>query len=305
MLGRTGLSVSVIGLGTYQFGGRWGKNFTQNEVAAIIDAARDDGINVIDTAACYGPHLSESLLGPAIKKDRDRWILATKFGHHRIDRNRNEQRWSVDDVQVQLEESLKFLKTDYIDIYQFHSGTNKVFDNDELWTMLSKQVEAGKIRFLGISLSRMAREYRVYQAGKARSVGADIIQVLYNRLMPEAETEVMDICIRDNLGVFARVPLASGLLTGKYKPGYRFSESDARYEKFKPEELDSLLREVEGIKEKEVPPGIPLQRWSVTWPLKHPAVSAVLAGVKNTDHLRDNCGAVSLVQPGHPLDYGS
>ncbi len=294
-LGRTGLSVSVLGLGTYQFGGRWGKDFTQNDVEAIIDAAREEKINLIDTAACYGPHLSENLIGHAIMKDRDKWILATKFGHHRIDRNTNEQRWSAADVRYQLEESLTFLKTDYIDIYQFHSGTNNVFENDELWTMLSKQVEAGKIRFLGISLSRLAREYRVYQTEKARSVGADVVQVLYNKLIPEAENEVLDICTRDNLGVLARVPFASGLLTGKYKPGYKFPKDDARYEKFTPKELDRLLREVERIRDKEIPDGIPMQHWSLVWPLKHPAVSAVLAGVKNADHLHDNCKALNLI----------
>ncbi len=294
-LGHTGLSISVLGLGTYQFGGRWGKDFTQNDADAIIDAAREEKINFIDTAACYGPHLSERLIGSAILKDRDKWILATKFGHHRIDKNTNEQRWSADDVRGQLEESLAFLKTDYIDIYQFHSGSNDVFDNDELWTMLSKQVDAGKIRFLGISLSRLDREYRVHQAEKARSVGVDVIQVLYNKLIPEAEDEVLDICIRDKLGVLARVPLASGLLTGKYKPGHRFSEDDARYEKFAPKELDRLLRKVERIRDKEIPDGIPMQHWSLVWPLKHPGVSAVLAGVKNTEHLHDNCKALDLI----------
>ncbi len=293
-LGRTGLSVSVVGLGTYQFGGRWGKDFTQNDVDAIIDAAREERINLIDTAACYGPHLSEKLIGSSIKKDRDKWIIATKFGHHRIDKNTNEQRWSADDVRHQLEESLTFLQTEYIDIYQFHSGTNEAFDNDELWTMLSKQVEAGKIRFLGISLSRLDSKFRVYQAQKARSVGVDVIQVLYNKLVPEAEVEVLDICTRDNLGVLARVPFASGLLTGKYKPGYRFPEDDARYEKFTPKELDRLLREVERIRDKEIPEGMPMQHWSLVWPLKHTAVSAVLAGVKSTGHLHDNCKALDL-----------
>lgn len=301
ILGRTNLRVSVIGLGTYQYGGRWGKTFSVNDVDSIVSAARDEGINLIDTAACYGPHLSESLIGPAINKDREHWILATKFGHRRIDRNTNEQRWSVKDVRTQLEESLKFLKTEYIDIYQFHSGTNDVFNNDELWTMLSKQVEAGKIRFLGISLSRQKKEYRIFQTEKALEVGASVIQVLYNRIMPEAEEEVLERCITDNLGVFARVPFASGLLTGKYLPGHRFSRDDARFEKYTPAELDKLLTEVQKIKEKEVPEGVSMPRWAVSWPLKHPAVAAVLAGVKNPEHLRDNSGAAELVSSNHPL----
>ena len=80
-LGKTGLSVSVIGMGTWQFGGEWGKTFAQAEVDAMFDRARELGINLIDTAECYGDHLSESLIGNAIQRDRDKWIIATKFGH--------------------------------------------------------------------------------------------------------------------------------------------------------------------------------------------------------------------------------
>lgn len=306
-LGRTNLNVSVVGLGTYQFGGRWGKDFTQKEVDEIFDAAREGGINLVDTAACYGPRTSEKLVGKAINKDRSRWVLATKFGHRRISKQINEQHWDAEEVKKQLEDSLTYLKTDYIDIYQFHSGTNEVFDNDELWTMLSKAVEAGKIRFLGISLSRQKREYREYQVKKALSVGASVIQVLYNRIVPEAETEVLETCIKDNLGVLGRVPYASGLLSGKYKPGHRFSADDARYEKYTPEELDVLLSEAERINREEVPQGTLLREWSLTWPLRHPAVTAVLAGVKNPEHVRGNCSAVrgSLVSEDHPLHAGN
>ena len=209
-------------------------------------------------------------------------------------------------MKKQLEDSLKYLNTDYIDIYQFHSGTNEVFDNSELWTMLSKAVETGKIRFLGISLSRQKKEYRVHQVKKALDVGASVIQVLYNRIMPEAETEVLKTCIEDNLGVLARVPFASGLLSGKYKPGHRFSADDARHEKYTPNELDVLLSEAERINREEVPQGILLREWSLTWPLRHPSVTAVLAGVKNPEHVRGNCSAVrgNLVSGDHPLHCG-
>ena len=80
-LGKTGLDVSVVGIGTWQFGGEWGKAFTQGEVDAIMDRAADLGINLVDTAECYGDHLSEALVGRAIKRDRQKWIVATKFGH--------------------------------------------------------------------------------------------------------------------------------------------------------------------------------------------------------------------------------
>src|SRR6185437_16813549 len=81
-LGSTGLKTSVIGIGTWQFGGEWGKEFTANEASKILDKCREVGINLIDTAECYGDHTSERLIGQAIKHDREKWIVATKFGHH-------------------------------------------------------------------------------------------------------------------------------------------------------------------------------------------------------------------------------
>ena len=152
-LGNTELNVSVVGLGTWQFGGEWGKDFSQQEVDAIFEAARETKINLIDTAECYGDHLSEQLVGEAIKHDRDQWIVATKFGHRFTGFVKRDRLFTAEAVKQQLEDSLKALQIDVIDLYQFHSGSNDEFDNDELWTMLDKQKQAGKLRFLGISVS--------------------------------------------------------------------------------------------------------------------------------------------------------
>src|SRR5438874_522687 len=120
-LGKANLDFSVIGIGTWQFGGEWGKDFTQAEVDAIFDATREVGINLIATAECYGDHTSEAFVGNAIARDREKWIVATKFGHKFISyMNRTEPR-SPADVREQLEASLKALRTDYIDLYQYHS----------------------------------------------------------------------------------------------------------------------------------------------------------------------------------------
>src|SRR3954447_6772624 len=126
-LGRTGIKVSVVGVGTWQFGGEWGKDFTQDEVDRMLRRAKDLGINLIDTAECYGDHLSESLIGNAIRGDRAAWVVATKFGHkYHGHLNRTDER-SAADVHVQLEDSLRALKTDYIDVYQYHSVRNAEF----------------------------------------------------------------------------------------------------------------------------------------------------------------------------------
>ena len=175
-LGKTNIKVWVIGIGTYQFGYRWGKTFTRKEAADIIAAARDNGVNLLDTAECYGMnYLSEKLLGHAIASSRSHWIIATKFGHDRISPTQNKDAWTPAEVRKQLEASLCALGTDYVDIYQFHSGSNAVFDNDELWTMLDKQRQAGKFGYLGISVSRKSREWREYQTRNALRVGASVI----------------------------------------------------------------------------------------------------------------------------------
>lgn len=152
-LGKTDLTVSVVGIGTWQFGGEWGPPPTQDHVDMMFRRGKELGINLIDTAECYGDHLSESLVGNAVKGDRQDWIIASKFGHKFNSNYERDQLWTADDVRKQLEDSLRALQTDYIDIYQFHSGGNDVFDNDDLWQMLNDQVQAGKVRHLGISIS--------------------------------------------------------------------------------------------------------------------------------------------------------
>src|SRR5687767_3214399 len=126
-LGSTGLRVSVIGLGTWQFGGEWGKDFSSEEVGAILRRSEDLGINLVDTAECYGDHLSERLIGAAMQGRRDKWIVATKFGHRFTGFLQRTDERSAEDVRGQLEGSLRALKTDYIDLYQYHSVRDSEF----------------------------------------------------------------------------------------------------------------------------------------------------------------------------------
>jgi aryl-alcohol dehydrogenase-like predicted oxidoreductase len=305
-LGTTDINVSVVGMGTFQFGGTWGKQFAQSEVEAMIAEGRRAGINLIDTAECYGDHLAEKMIGPAIKADRERWVVASKFGHRRINLFDRRHLWSVEDVQKQLEDSLKALQTDYIDLYQFHSGSNEVFDNDRLWEMLNKQVEAGKIRYLGISISTHNEEYQNYQTENAGKVGARAIQVRYNRLVKTAEKTVLPLCQNQGLGVLARVPLESGLLSGKFGPETTFGSNDVRSKKYDAATLKQMLTAVSKIKEREIPKGIPISSWSLGWCLLHPAVSCVIPGGKTPEHIRLNASAADLdmVSSGHPLSVG-
>ncbi len=299
-LGHTGLRVSVVGVGTWQFGGEWGKAFAQPEVDAIIGRAGDLGINLIDTAECYGDHLSEALVGQAIRGQRDRWIVATKFGHRFAGHLQREQLWSPAGVQAQLERSLSALRTDVIDLYQFHSGTDAHFDDDALWTMLARQVEAGKIRYLGISISSNLDS--AHQAQRASAVGASVLQVVYNRLDRRPEEAIFPASLAQDLGVLARVPLASGLLSGKYAPGTQFTVPTDVRASFDASHVQKHLQEVVAIQRDEVPDGVPMAAWALAWCLQHPAVTCVIPGCKSVAQVEANAKAagLDLVADSHP-----
>ncbi|MGO0062656.1 aldo/keto reductase [Brevibacillus fluminis] len=297
-LGKTGLKVSVVGVGTWQFGGEWGRTYTQSEVDRVLATAKEVGINLIDTAECYGDHLSEAFIGEAIAGDRQEWVLATKFGHHFHGHQDRTGHWTPDEVQKQLEDSLRALRTDYVDLYQFHSGADEFFDRDDLWTMLDKQVQAGKIRHLGISIGS---NDNLHQTAAASRVNAQAIQVVYNRLDRKPEERVFPSCVEQDLGVLARVPLASGYLSGKYKPGASFAANDVR-NRHDRDERDAKLLSVDEIRRTEVPEGVSMSEWALAWCLTHPAVTSVIPGCKDEEQVRMNARAaeLALVSEDHP-----
>jgi len=292
-LGKTGLRPSVIGVGTWQFGGEWGVTFSQAEVDAILDTAAAAGINFIDTAECYGPdHLSEKLVGDYLsRRDRSKWIVATKFGHHFNSFMNRTDDFSVAGVQAQLEASLKALRVETIDLYQFHSGSDELFQNEKMWTMLAEQKRAGKIRHLGISILQKGSEL---QAREAVKFGAETLQVFYNRLDRRPEQLFFPHARENQLGIIGRVPLASGLLTGKYKAGATFAANDVR-SNFSAEKMQRDLAEVERLQKTEVPAGVSMANWAMAWCLQDPLVSSVICGCKNPGQVKANAQAAELV----------
>ncbi|MCI3919103.1 aldo/keto reductase [Paenibacillus sp. TRM 82003] len=299
-LGRTDLKVSVIGVGTWQFGGEWGRTYTQQEADAVLRRCKEVGINLIDTAECYGDHLSEELIGGYLKKDRrEDWVVATKFGHHFNDLFERDQLWTAADVEKQLDASLKALGTDYIDLYQFHSGTDEVFDNDALWKMLEGAVASGKVRHLGISIGS---NDNLHQTAAATGVGASAIQVVYNRLDRNPEERVFPSCVEQDLGVLARVPLASGYLSGKYKPDAAFDATDVR-SRHDAEQRRARLEEVERIAANEVPDGMDMAQWALAWCLRHDAVTCVIPGCKSPEQVDANAAAARYASDLHPQTW--
>jgi len=295
-LGKTGMRVSVVGVGTWQLGGEWGKAFEQAEVDAMLAKAADLGINLIDTAECYGDHLSEQLVGRAIKGQRDKWIVATKFGHKFNAPFERDDLFEPEQVRKQLEDSLRALQTDYIDLYQFHSGTDAMFDTAGLWEMLQEQMDSGKIRHLGISISN--KHGGIYQADRASNVDAEAVQVVYNRVHRDPEEQIFDACIRQHLGVLARVPLASGFLSGKYAKNAQFDDTDVRGVWQSPEQRNKTLDEIESLKS-QVPEGVAMAQWALAWCLQHPAVTCVIPGCKTVEQVESNAGAADLPSVGH------
>ena len=162
--------------------------------------------------------------------------------------------------------------------------------------MLSEQVKAGKIRHLGISVSP---NDNIFQIERANQVGAKVIQVIYNRIDRKPEQEVLPSCAMQDLGVLARVPLASGLLSGKYKPGATFDMADVRSTHDK-EKTEVRLREVEEIHRNELPPGADMAQWALAWCLQHDAMTAVIPGCKNVEQLDANAGAADMARDDHP-----
>jgi aryl-alcohol dehydrogenase-like predicted oxidoreductase len=299
-LGKTGLPVSVIGVGTWQLSGEWGQRYSQSEVDQLLGRARELGVNLLDTAECYGDHLAEALIGGAIHQHRHDWVVATKFGHQfhpealqnagRSPVQLRTDHWTPTAVIAQLEASLRALQTDHVDLYQMHSGPDEVFRDDELWEALNQQVANGKVRHLGVSLGGGD----IQQARRATEVGASVIQVGYNRLDQTAEQGVLAACLDQDLGVIVREPLANGYLSGKYRPGAWVTASDDWRSGQDPAEVQRRLALVGELRRTEVPQGVAMAAWAIAWCLQHPAVSGVVAGCKSVEQLESNAGAADL-----------
>jgi aryl-alcohol dehydrogenase-like predicted oxidoreductase len=296
-LGRTGLRVSVVGLGTWQLGGEWGRDFGQAEVDAILDRAAEAGINLIDTAECYGDHLAERLVGDYLSRhDRDRWIVATKFGHGFNGFMDRTDRFRPEEVRDELIASLRALRTDRIDLYQFHSGSDEAFLDDGLQAVLEDARRSGMVRNLGVSIRGAGSEV---QAREAFGRGYGVLQVVYNRLDARAESDVFPFARRFGLGILARVPLGSGLLSGKYEAGDKFGAGDCR-STLGQDEIARRVREAERIAAEELPLGVSHARWALAWCLRDPVVTAVIPGAKSPEQVAENASAADLLSDRTP-----
>ena len=169
---------------------------------------RELGINLIDTAECYGDHTSERLIGAAIEHEREKWIIATKFGHRFLGHLERSDERSPADAVTQLEDSLLALRTDYVDIFQFHSVRDGEFDSEELQATLIKLKQQGKIRHIGNSIAG-GIDY-AHQIDAATKAQVEVIQIIYNLLDRRPEQQAFVSCMKQDLGVLAQCRWRAG-----------------------------------------------------------------------------------------------
>jgi aryl-alcohol dehydrogenase-like predicted oxidoreductase len=281
-LGDGGPEVTVVGLGTNNFGVRCDLERTR----AVIDAALDEGINLFDTADMYARGLSESYIGEVLEGRRDRVVLATKFGSP-MDDGPDLPRGSRDYIRWAVEGSLKRLRTDTIDLYQMHVP-DPATPIEETLGALNELVVEGKVRWIGSSnfdaaqieeADRVARE-----RGFARFVSA---QNHYSFVHREAEDAILPTCARLGIGQLPYFPLASGLLTGKYVRGEEATEGRLAGRDIPEEQFDR----VEALQRFADERGVPLLEVAIGGLLAMPAVSSVIAGATRPEQVRSNAQA--------------
>ena len=289
ILGRTGLRVSVIGLGTMVHAGHFGPMKDEESLDAI-DAALDLGVNFIDTSDAYGAGYSETLLGKALKGKRDKVVLATKGGNVMAGPNRGKRNFAADYIGRVMVDSLKRLQTDYIDLYQLHNPDVEVIRNGEVWELLERRKKEGKIRHYGVSINKMDEGTAAVRGGRS-----DTIQIEYNLLDQEPAQEVFPLAQKANVGVIVRVPLRRGLLTGKFtlEDQQRFQGEDVRARNFAGEIFQKELAKVEGLRFL-AKPGRSLAQAAIAFCIAQPAVSVVIAGARNSQQMRENAAAADL-----------
>lgn len=314
-LGRSGLSVSPIVLGAMMFADRT----DETEAGRIVDAARDAGVNTIDTADAYSKGASEEMVGRLVAKDRARWVVATKLANPTSDAP-NDAGTSRRHLIAACEASLKRLGTDWIDLYWLHRDDSAT-PQEETVAGLEQLTRDGKIRYWGVSNFLGWRIARI--AAIARAMGAPppiACQPLYNAVSRYAEVEVLPACQSEGLGVLPYSPLARGVLTGKYAPGAappegsRAARGDKRIQQteWRPESLEVAQRFTQHAASR----GLNTVQFALAWVLNNALVTGVIAGPRTMEQWQaylsaplsltaeDEAFVDALVAPGHASTHG-
>lgn len=295
-LGHTSLQLSEISFGTWTIGGDWG-NTDDIEALRALQAAMDAGVNFFDTADVYGMGHSEELLAKATQGKEHNIHIATKFC--RSGDILNPATYSETSIRHYLEGSLRRLKRDYVDIYQIHCPPMFILKDGSVFEVLEKLMDEGKIRYYGVSVETVEEGIYTIEHSNAKA-----LQVIFNLFRQKPIESLFPLAKQKGVGILARLPLASGLLTGKFTPEHRFSENDHRNfnehgEKFNVGETFAGLGFVKGVELAEQVRWIAENRGNMTraalrWILDFDAVTCAIPGFRTTAQVEDNLKSLEV-----------
>jgi aryl-alcohol dehydrogenase-like predicted oxidoreductase len=295
-LGRTPWKVSEISFGAWAIGSAWGP-VDDSESLAALHKAIDGGVNFIDTADVYGMGHSERLIAQLKRERKDEIVVATKAGRRLSPHTA--AGYNQQNLTGFVEDSLKNLATDSLDLVQLHCPPTDVYYQPEVFGALDRLVEAGKIRYYGVSVERVEEALKAIEFP-----GVQTVQIVFNcfRLRPAAL--FFEQALKKHVGILARVPLASGMLTGKMTHHSQFAADDHRNfnrhgesfdvgETFSGVDYETALRAVEEIR-RQVPAGVTMAQFALRWILMFDAVTCAIPGAKRPSQAADNCAASDL-----------
>jgi aryl-alcohol dehydrogenase-like predicted oxidoreductase len=295
-LGRTGWRASEMGFGTWAIGGGWGQTDDQEGIAALYKAI-DLGVNFLDTADVYGDGHAEKLIAQVRKERKEPLFIATKAGR-RLDPHVADG-YNRENLTQFVERSLQNLQMEALDLLQLHCPPSAVYDRPEVFFALDGLVQQGKIRYYGVSVEKVEEALKAIQYPNVQSA-----QIIFNMFRLKPSEEFFAAARERQVGIIVRVPLASGLLTGKMRIDSQFSKDDHRNfnrhgesfdqgETFSGVDYESGLQAVEELR-KLVPEGFTLAQFALRWILMFPEVTTVIAGAKNPRQAQENSQAAEM-----------
>ena len=296
-LGRAGWNISVIGFGAWGIGGGdWGNTDDKTSLAALHRAI-DLGVNFIDTADVYGDGHSERLIAEVRKARSEQLIIATKAGR-RLNPH-TASGYNRQNLTSFVERSLQNLQTETLDLLQLHSPPSEVYHMPEVFAILDDLARQGKIRFYGVSVERVDEALKAMTYPNVQSV-----QIIFNMFRFKPSEQFFAAAREHRVGILARVPLASGLLTGKFNSQTQFAANDHRMynrhgeafdqgETFSGVDYETGLQAVEALRPL-VPPGATMAQLALRWILMFPEVTSTIPGAKSPEQAENNVKAAEL-----------
>ena len=290
-LGKTNFTISEIALGTWQVGGKWGTEFNHKSADHIINTAIDKGVNFIDTADVYEAGLSETAVGRVVRSRSERIYVASKCGRQINPHNNKSYQPAV--LQKYVEDTLKRTGLETLDLIQLHCPPTEVYYRPEIFELFDKLKDQGKILNLGVSVEKVEEALKAIEFPNVTTV-----QIIFNVFRQRPAELFFKEAAKRNVGVIVRVPLASGLLTGKYSKNTTFAAGDHRQfnrngEAFDKGETFSGIDYATGLKAVEELKGLfpnrdNLAPIALKWILRHPEVSCIIPGASKVEQVHSN-----------------